>query len=174
MGLDFSIEIRIKDKKTKEVTSLEAAYWRKCYGIRDEVMDAALHSNLTLKYDEDFYLRVKAEAIETINDRLIQALSDKEVLEQSIWDYFSTRRQTLLNLELLFEWENFIQEFLDAKRSGVKVEMDSDNKDLCSHLSESIKRLNAAYNARFDVDLPRKIFEDPSNYKVSIEINNSY
>lgn len=174
MGLDFSIEIRIKDKQTKEVTSLEAAYWRKCYGIRDEVMDAALHSDLILKYDEDYYLRVKAEAIEAINDRLIQTLSDKEVLEQSIWGYFSTRRQTLLNLELLFEWENFIQEFLAAKRSGEPIEMDSDNRDLCGHLSKSIEHMNAAYSAHFDVDLPRKVFENPSNYKVSIEINNSY
>ena len=174
MGLDFSIEIRIKDKQTKEVTSIEAAYWCKCYGIRDEVMDAALHSNLILKYNEDYYLRVKAEAIEAINDRLIQTLSDKEVLEQSIWGYTSTRRQTLLNLEDLFEWENFIQEFLSAKVDGRSVEMDSDNKALCAQLSKCIVKYNSAYGAHLDVDLPIKVFANPTNYKVSIEINNSY
>lgn len=174
MGLDFSIEIRIKDKKTKEVTSIEAAYWRKCYGIRDEVMDAALHSNLILKYDEDYYLRVKAEAIETINDRLTQILSDKEVLEQSIWGYTSTRRQTLLNLECLFEWENFIQEFLSAKADGRNIEMDSDNVALYTQLSGYIAKYNSTYGAHLDVNLPVKIFADPANYKISIEINNSY
>jgi hypothetical protein len=174
MGLDFSIEIRIKDKQTKEVTSIEAAYWRKCYGIRDEVMDAALHSNLILKYNEDYYLRVKAEAIEAINDRLIQTLSDKEVLEHSIWGYTSTRRQTLLNLEDLFEWENFIQEFLSAKVDGRSVEMDSDNKALCAQLTKCIAKYNSAYGAHLDVDLPVKVFANPANYKISIEINNSY
>lgn len=174
MGLDFSIEIRIKDKKTKEVTSIEAAYWRKCYGIRDEVMDAALHSNLILKYNEDYYLRVKAEAIEAINDRLIQTLSDREVLEQSIWGYISTRRQTLLNLEQLFDWENFLQEFIGAKDSGEEVEWDNDTQFLCERLKGYIQTYNSTYNAHFDVDLAEKVLKTPSNYKVSIEINNSY
>lgn len=175
MGLDFSIEIRIKDKETKEITSLEAAYWRKCYGIRDEVMDAALHSNLIIKYDEDYYLRVKAVAIEQIVDRLIQTLNDHEVLEQSIWGYRSTRRQTLLNLETLFDWENFISEFTAAKSEDRDIDLeDTDNQLLCNRLTEYVKGYNASYGAHCDIGLIEKVFRNPSNYKVSIEIHNSY
>lgn len=174
MGLDFSIEIRVKNKKTKEVISIEAAYWRKCYGVRDEVMDAALKSNLILKYDEDYYLRVKAEAIETINDRLIELLSDKECLEQSIWGYVSTRRQVLLALEQLFDWENFIQEFLSAKSDERDVEFDVENQMLCDRLRGYIDNLNSQYNGHLDSALPEQIFRNPQDYKISIEINNSY
>ena len=41
IGLDLSIEAKLKNKRTGKETVLELAYWRKAYAIRDLLVDAA-------------------------------------------------------------------------------------------------------------------------------------
>jgi hypothetical protein len=165
VGLDFSIEVKIKHKRTKETFTIEAAYWRKCYGIRDEVMDAALLSDKVLKYDEDYLLVVKPKTIADIIKRLCDVINDEDVMKDSIWGTVHTQLITLEQLKSLYLWQSFIDSF--------SSDYGCVDDDVIDGLNERISLYNETYGANININLA-DVLTYKADYDICLEINNSY
>lgn len=117
MGLDNGIRIRNMPKDYKipsfvghrscyDDTGIEIAYWRKCWGIRNDIM-AKLHAS-----DEDCEIHLDIEDIPAIERILIKYLS-KEYWDDnadSIWEFEEQVENTISVLVNLYWLESFMKE----------------------------------------------------------------
>lgn len=126
MGLDNGIEIR-KNKRTEELkldakfsteysdTHLEVCYWRKCWGLRDRILEhLAYKYNLTIV---EYSWRLDVEDINFIIETL-EYFNNKRVWAEegrSIWEwkhYKKTIRRNINDLHyILAKMEDFPDDF---------------------------------------------------------------
>ena len=112
MGLDNGIVLRRKDNQEFELplsccnkyeNSIELCYWRKCYGIRNRIID-----KLHLPKDGGEYI-MDIEDIYAII-RILKHFVDKDIWEnegESIWDYVEDAMNLIddiIVLSKLIDW----------------------------------------------------------------------
>lgn len=124
MGLDNGIRIRNIPKdykipsfvnyhldKDEPEIEIEIAYWRKCWGIRNDIM-AKLHAK-----DEDYKIPLDVEDIPAIERILIKYLS-KEYWDDnadSIWEFEEQIEKNIGILVNLYWLESFMIECPEAE-----------------------------------------------------------
>jgi len=174
MGLDYSINVKIKRRKDQEVVAdFEIAYWRKCWALRTKTMQAAMaNEENVISYNEDWQLEVKPEALEDIIKTLSAAVADRndELFTDSIWDAHSVRQITIRQLSRLCTWDNLFARFDDILS--------------CETIEERAEYLNYCYDIIRDIEDEGDFPSDLNNlydvlmaleeYEFSIEIINSY
>ena len=151
MGLDLSIGARLKDKKTKEETYIDIAYWRKAYGIRDMLVEVANKYKVEHPENyEDLEIVCHKKALREIISNLSRELGnfDSNYWTNSIFEPAEVRQSTIGNLRRLIAFQDWLDREID---------------------SETI----TAYSF-VDLNEDNFIFKDRDNYKVRIEIINSY
>ena len=111
MGLDFSIEVEFKNKKTGESEIFEIAYWRKFWTLRDEVL------RLFGKSTDEYLTIIKPEDLRKIIKLLAEAIADRdnEVFHDSIWGGNVGRRITAHQIERLCFWDSLFESLLWIK-----------------------------------------------------------
>lgn len=111
MGLDFSIYVKLKNKRTGDERDFELAYWRKCYGIRDMIVEVAMNDRVKHKDNfQDVDIICDPTVIHDINEHLIEELGNlnSSYWTDSIWTPFETREQTLHNLAAMLSFEDWL------------------------------------------------------------------
>lgn len=111
MGLDLYLDIKLKNKRTGDERNLELAYWRKCYGIRDMLVEVAMNDRVKHKDNyADVCIICNAATIHDINEHLIEELGNlnSSYWTDSIWTPFETREQTLRNLATMLTFEDWL------------------------------------------------------------------
>lgn len=126
MGLDLSIELLIKEKKSGAIVGMEElAYWRKHWGLRDELLKLFTSNKDDILYaDVDIETRVPLSylpaAIELICDKIKDyARGDATMFSNSIWDAEQTVQQTIEELKRLC----IANDCLIAKETMTKEEL---------------------------------------------------
>ena len=133
---------------------IELAYWRKTYGIRDELVEIVTRSPYLISTESgDVVFNCRPQIISDITERFSAALTNTHdsIWSNSIWSNIQTRDITLENLRKLFAFESFLSD-----------ELDEDEQDYLLGISdEEVLALNAWR-------------QDPFEYMLIIEIVNSY
>ena len=174
MGLDYSINVKIKRKMDKEVVAdFEIAYWRKCWSLRTDTMNAVLgNKENVIEYKNDWCIEAKPEALEDIIEVLAAAISDRNdsIFSDSIWDAPAARQITLRQLIRLGPWDNLFARFDDILS--------------CETIEERAESLNGCYDIIRDIEDEEDFPNDLINlydalmtleeYEFSLEIINSY
>lgn len=183
MGLDYSINVKIKWRKDQEVVAdFEIGYWRKCWALRTKTMQAArANEENVISYDEDWQLEVKPEALEDIIKTLSAAVADRndEMFIDSIWGAHSARQIILRQLSRLCAWDNLFARFEDIlaykniedRRSylncGIIADVICDIEDEIRDIEDEGDYPDTRFNL-YDVLMTLE------EYEFSIEIINSY
>lgn len=111
------IEVDTDDKNNE----VEIAYWRKCWGIRNEIKDAL--DMYDPEYETIYDKQIKNEDILLIIEILYKFLSEEywELFSKSIWEYQEMKKnlvQQIMNLKWLYyfmqENDNIEVEFYDS------------------------------------------------------------
>ncbi len=160
MGLDFSIEVDFKNKKTGESLTFEMAYWRKFWTLRDEVLrlfDQSTDEYLTIIKPEDLRKIIKLLA-DAITDR------DSEIFHDSIWGGNVGRRITVHQIERLCFWDSLFESLLWIK------EDEAHREQIIDDLEIDIERYE--YDASSE-DLEH-VLMSIEDYDFTIRIENSY
>lgn len=174
MGLDYSINVKIKRRKDNEVVAdFEIAYWRKCWSLRTDTMNAVRgKKENVIEYKDDWCLIAKPEALEDIIEVLTAALSDRNdaIFSDSIWGAHAARQITLRQLIRLGPWDNLFTRFEDILA--------------CETIEEREEYLNDCYDIIRDIEDEEDFPNDLINlydalmtleeYEFSLEIINSY
>lgn len=94
MGLDFSIELKIKNKDF--IKEIEMAYWRKCYSIRDNIINFCINSGFLIKADEDFSYECKIDILLSLINYIREEYknSESELFCNSIWGESDCKEMT--------------------------------------------------------------------------------
>lgn len=111
IGLDLSIYAHLKNKKTGIESTIEIAYWRKAYAIRNMLVDVA--NKHLIHHPENFadvQLHCRTIAIDEIIENLIRELTDIDspYWTDSIFDAEETRETTLTNLNHLLIFKDWL------------------------------------------------------------------
>lgn len=157
MGLDYIIDARIKNRETKEVITIDIAYWRKCYSLRDVLQECAREKNPSSvkKIEGDFYTRCKPWVLHGVVDELTRRIGDPDdfAWANSIWSRDSVRYSTCSELGKLCVAEEFFN-------------------PTCNTSENIIATASRAFD--YDEDVLADVFLNPLKYKVTIEFINSY
>ena len=111
MGLDLSIYGKLKDTRTGKVSTIEIAYWRKAYAIRNMLVEVAMkHSIHHPENFADIQIHCRTIAIDEIIENLISELTntDSPYWTDSIWDAHETRSTTLTNINNLLIFKDWL------------------------------------------------------------------
>lgn len=174
MGLDYSIEVKIKRRKTNdEIANFEIAYWRKFWSLRSETMRVAMSDeDKVIKYDADWLLEVKPEVLEDIIECLTSAVADRndELHSDSIWGSVHGRQITLRQLMRLCPWDNLFARFEDIL---VEDMLDGSREAYLNDIEDILRDIEE--DSEFPADLNLKeILMTLEEYEFSLEIINSY
>lgn len=157
MGLDYIIDARIKNRETKEVITIDIAYWRKCYSLRDVLQTCIRDKNPSSvkKIREDFYTRCNCWILHGVVQELSHRIGDLDdyAWADSIWGRDSVRALTCVELGKLCVAEEFFN-------------------PTCNTSEDIIVTAARAFD--YDENVLADIFLNPLKYKVSIEFINSY
>ena len=157
MGLDYMIDARVKNRETKEVITIDIAYWRKCYSLRDVLQDCAREKNPSSvkKIDGDYYTRCHRRILHNVVQELSRRIADPDdfAWASSIWSRDSVRYSTCNELGKLCVAEEFFNPTFNT------------SEDIIATASRAFD---------YDEDVLADIFLNPSKYKISIEFINSY
>lgn len=156
MGLDYIISARIKNRKTKEVITIDIAYWRKCYSLRDVLQECARTKNPSSvkKIEDDSYTRCRCWVLHGVVEELSRRIADPDdyAWADSIWGRDSVRFSTCVELGKLCVAEAFFNPV-------------NTSEDIIATASRAFD---------YDEDVLADIFLNPLKYKISIEFVNSY
>ncbi len=174
MGLDYSIGVRIKRRKTNdEIANFEIAYWRKFWSLRSETMRVAMaDEDKVIKYDADWLLEVKPEVLEDIIECLTSAVADRndELHSDSIWGSVHGRQITLRQLMRLCPWDNLFARFEDILAADM---LDGSREDYLNDIEDILRDIEDDSEFPNDLDL-KEILMTLEEYEFSLEIINSY
>jgi hypothetical protein len=174
MGLDYSIGVRIKRRKTNdEIANFEIAYWRKFWSLRSETMRVAMaDEDKVIKYDADWLLEVKPEVLEDIIECLTSAVADRndELHSDSIWGSVHGRQITLRQLMRLCPWDNLFARFEDILAEDM---LDGSREDYLNDIEDILRDIEDDSEFPNDLDL-KEILMTLEEYEFSLEIINSY
>ena len=176
MGLDYSINVKIKRRKDQEVVAdFEIAYWRKCWALRTKTMQAArANEENVISYNKDWQLEVKPEALEDIIETLSAAVADRndELFTDSIWDAHSARQVTIRQLLRLCAWDNLFARFEDILvYENIEDREDYLNCGIIADVICDIEDKGDYPDTKFNLHDVLMTLEE---YEFSIEIINSY
>lgn len=160
MGLDFSIEVEFKNKKTGESMTFEMAYWRKFWTLRNEVL------HLFGKDADEFLTIIKPEDLRKIIKLLAEAIADRdsEIFHDSIWSGNVGRRITVRQIERLCLWDSLFESLLWIK------EDETSRKQIIDDLEIDIERFDYEPSSA-ELEYVLTFIED---YDFTIKIYNSY
>lgn len=160
MGLDFSIEVEFKNKKTGESMTFEMAYWRKFWTLRNEVL------HLFGKDADEFLTIIKPEDLRKIIKLLAEAIADRdsEIFHDSIWGGNVGRRITARQIERLCLWDSLFESLLWIK------EDETSRKQIIDDLEIDIERFDYEPSSA-ELEYVLTFIED---YDFTIKIYNSY
>jgi hypothetical protein len=174
MGLDYSIGVRIKRRKTNdEIANFEIAYWRKFWSLRSETMRVAMaDEDKVIKYDADWLLEVKPEVLEDIIECLTSAVADRndELHSDSIWGSVHGRQITLRQLMRLCPWDNLFARFEDILAEDM---LDGSREAYLDDIADILADIKEDSEFPNDLDL-KEILMTLEEYEFSLEIINSY
>lgn len=174
MGLDYSIGVRIKRRKTNdEIANFEIAYWRKFWSLRSETMRVAMaDEDKVIKHDADWLLEVKPEVLEDIIECLTSAVADRndELHSGSIWGSVHGRQITLRQLMRLCPWDNLFARFEDILAEDM---LDGSREAYLNDIEDIIRDIEEDSEFPDDLDL-KEILMTLEEYEFSLEIINSY
>lgn len=174
MGLDYSIGVRIKRRKTNdEIANFEIAYWRKFWSLRSETMRVAMaDEDKVIKYDADWLLEVKPEVLEDIIECLTSAVADRndELHSDSIWGSVHGRQITLRQLMRLCPWDNLFARFEDILAEDM---LDGSREAYLNDIEDILRDIEEDSEFPDDLDL-KEILMTLEEYEFSLEIINSY
>lgn len=111
IGLDLSIYAHLKDKKTGVESTIEIAYWRKAYSIRNMLVNVAEKYSVPSPYNYgDIQIYCRTAALDEIIENLIRELTniDSPYWTDAIWDAEETRETTLTNLNNLLIFRDWL------------------------------------------------------------------
>lgn len=139
MGLDFSIELRIKsnDKIIKEKTM---AYWRKCYSIRNNVINFCINSGYLIEADEDFEYECKIDLLPKLIEYLKQEYDDpkSDIFYNSVWGEEICREITYEQIKELEVYSKEIDSCINRLKSEKVVMYDEFLLDKNTQISIAI------------------------------------
>lgn len=160
MGLDFSIEVEFKNKKTGESMTFEIAYWRKFWTLRNEVL------HLFGKDADEFLTIIKPEDLRKIIKLLTEAIADRdsEIFHDSIWGGNVGRRITARQIERLCFWDSLFESLLWIKEDKTS------RKQIIDDLEIDIEHYE--YDTSNE-DL-KQVLTSIEDYDITIKIYNSY
>lgn len=174
MGLDYSIEVKIKRRKTNdEIANFEIAYWRKFWSLRSETMRVAMaDEDKVIKYDADWLLEVKPEVLEDIIECLTSAVADRndELHSDSIWGSVHGRQITLRQLMRLCPWDNLFARFEDILAEDM---LDGSREAYLNDIEDILRDIEEDSEFPDGLDL-KEILMTLEEYEFSLEIINSY
>lgn len=160
MGLDFSIEVEFKNKKTGESMAFEIAYWRKFWTLRNEVL------HLFGKDADEFLTIIKPEDLRKIIKLLTEAIADRdsEIFHDSIRGGNVGRRITARQIERLCLWDSLFESLLWIKEDKTS------RKQIIDDLEIDIERFDYEPSSA-ELEYVLTFIED---YDFTIKIYNSY
>lgn len=174
MGLDYSIEVKIKRRKTNDkIANFEIAYWRKFWSLRSETMRVAMaDEDKVIKYDADWLLEVKPEVLEDIIECLTSAVADRndELHSDSIWGSVHGRQITLRQLMRLCPWDNLFARFDDILAEDM---LDGSREAYLNDIEDILQDIEEDSEFPDGLDL-KEILMTLEEYEFSLEIINSY
>ena len=174
MGLDYSIEVKIKRRKTNdEIANFEIAYWRKFWSLRSETMRVAMaDEDKVIKYNADWLLEVKPEVLEDIIECLTSAVADRndELHSDSIWGSVHGRQITLRQLMRLCPWDNLFARFEDILAEDM---LDGSREAYLNDIEDILRDIEEDSEFPDGLDL-KEILMTLEEYEFSLEIINSY
>lgn len=174
MGLDYSINVKIKRRKDQEVVAdFEIAYWRKCWALRTKTMQAArANEENVISYNKDWQLEVEPEALEDIIETLSAAVADRndELFTDSIWGSVHGRQITLRQLMRLCPWDNLFARFEDILAEDM---LDGSREAYLNDIEDILRDIEDDSEFPDDLDL-KEILMTLEEYEFSLETINSY
>ena len=101
MGLDYSIELHIHDKKTGSKREIQLAYWRETYGLRDTMMEIASHDYI--RAEDDYAIECPTRILGDVIRKFRKIFPSRHAREweDSIWGASRTRAMTFRQFEKL-------------------------------------------------------------------------
>ena len=177
MGLDYSIEVGIRDRRTNnEVAEIEIGYWRKCYSLRSETMLVALKDeDKVLRRDDDYFIETAVDVLEDIIKLLSAAIPDEDndIFTQSIWGGIVARMITVKQLERMIPWHSLFLRFpdiIDDDKETRKLRLEELEDDILKYIEYDMTEAGVG---RETIDL-KDILMDIENYQFTLRIYNSY
>ena len=131
--------------------------------IRDEVMASVLRTDLIIRYDEDYYLEVKTDGISSIFTLIGNSLTNPQdyLFKNSIWGAEECHRITIKEFYRITCAQTLIQYIDMLLEKEISFEdIEDEVKDLAAEL-------------RWEPSII-EVFKNIFDYKVSLEIINSY
>lgn len=158
MGLDYYIDLIILEKETKaHVASVELAYWRKCYSLRDVIHDDFARDNdYIIETDSDTYVKCEVGVLAPLVDELTELVRrvNDHAWSDSVWNSpTSVRIQTAKQLGKLIAAQEW---FLNKKATPDNIAYD------------------VGPYLEIDEDIVYDVCTNPDKYEVFIEFINSY
>lgn len=171
MGLDFMINLRFKNKKTKEVSSFELGYWRKCYSLRTAIMNLVEDSSYVISSEGDWYIKATKEILQDVIELLAEEIPnvDSQLFANSIWSKEQCRDLTVRNLLTLIRGQGVALAFKE-----IYHEKDEDyKKDL---IADAVDNYASYFETEHNSDLISltSILQNANDYNISVEFINSY
>lgn len=178
MGLDYSIEVGIRDRRTNsDVAEIEIGYWRKCYSLRSETMLVALKDeDKVLRRDSDYFIETTIDVLEDIIKFLSAAIPDEDndIFTQSIWGGIVARMITVKQLERMIPWHSLFLRFpdiIDDDKETRKLRLEElEDIDILKYIEYDMTKTG---NGSGTIDL-KGILMDIENYQFTLRIYNSY
>lgn len=184
MGLDYSIDLEIRNKKTRQsLIEVEVAYWRRCWGLAYELNDIARRDEFKfdekIEYDADeWHFVSKPSIIPEVINSICAALPNVNALhwQNSFWEVSGARANSARELSKLIRLETFINskyEYKDDK--GVnRAEYDFDEIEYLIDLeNQSYFRTNENGKKLTDED-KQELMDNPNDYEFIIHFYFSY
>ena len=181
MGLDLSIYMKVIRKRDKEeMFKTEIAYWRKAYGIRNELYYIARNEEYWVNPDEeqgqDYLTTFNSDGlramIETISDELSDF--DSDCWTSSIWSKIETISITLEQLKTMcaalmyietgYIDEDAIREFCPTITFPIFDMSEEEVNHILSDNDEKYETFRLFY----------KFYQNPEDYDFVFILENSY
>lgn len=173
MGLDYSIELNITDKKTGIAGACyEIAYWRKHYALRSETMRVVQESTAFIQQDDDYRIVATTDVIPVLIDYLGKTLADREsdIFSYALWDHRMARIITVRQLARLCAWDSLLCEIENIKTI---MNLDDRKEAIDGILGDILDEIDYYEDKPISEKL-KEFLVHAEDYDFTIEIINSY
>ena len=172
MGLDYSIELHVKELKTHKEYDIEMGYWRKFWTLRDKLCHLLKNSKSVIRTETDFLIELNIDAMPDIINFLAEEVKDREseCFSDSIWHSSAGRRLTCRELEDLVQWDDILAAIPELRMYEDKKERQA----ILAELDDTITYLKndqPTYGPVLDLT---KMLLNIEDYKLTIRSYNSY
>lgn len=176
MGLDYSIEFTYYDKGSNvEKNSIEIAYWRKCYAMRDTLHELA--NGYMYAIFADFYIGCKPESsvLTAVEEKLTSLISqyenEKSVPPIEFYDSTFKVEDTvdITKAQLLrIQAANRLLDIRERLEKGEKL-----TDELQKLIDTNVDIVCSGWQARYS-DMLVDVITHPDLYDIMVSFYNSY